>query len=679
MNTYLSGYSIASLSLLVSAMSGCQSVTHTSSGPTPSKQASSGLAQTASSSDDSLQNVERTSQRPRFVAASKAISLENMNRRKWDNPVIADLDQDGYDDLLLTDHGYSVKLYWNNKGVFTKGYDLIVGDMHGIGVADFDKDGIMDVLISRGGGSGANARNAKLFHINPDRTITEGEQFSPPLKNMRGRTSKFFDADNDGDLDLALLAFPSSDSGPKGENYLYRNDGNGNMTLAGQLPKTHRDGQKILFSDFNQDNTTDILLYGNGGVKALAGDGNFGFSDVTQPVLGRAINDVTGIAEIDFDNDGDFDLYLTRGKGLDSGDTFYDPQTSTLAFYTKRGPFQLEDLRIGEVLEIENLQTAYPDQDVFIGESGYPYQFPGEFHGGQNIRLVSSLALGWPDKPTKKGIYIGYIGNDTWRIAGTTNPPTTGVIKNVKGYTSTDLSNGPNDLLLENKNGRFIDVTEKAKLLEHVNNTGVAVGDFDNNGFADLFVVTRGDMAKANHQKLLLNQGNGTFKADSNHGVVSLELGATGSGADVIDFDLDGKLDLVYANERGKWHLFKNIGSNIGANTGTNISAIAKTTQGGHYLKIALGESPKAHASPRDALVNISACGISQTQHFAASAAPYTQSLPGTLHFGLGQCSSVDKVTVRWSNGEKDSAVQLKTGATYAFPTEGPTTAVRSH
>lgn len=630
MKTNFSGYSIATLSVLVSAILGCQTVETTPSELTPNN----------SKSNNAVTSVKHSGQQSRFVSADNAISLEDMNRRKWDNPVIADLDQDGYDDLLLTDHGYSIKLYWNNKGVFGKGYDLIVGDMHGIGVGDFDKNGVMDVLISRGGGSGANARNAKLFHISRDRTITQGEQFSPPLRNMRGRTSKFFDADNDGDLDLALLGFPSKDAGPNGENYLYRNDGNNIMTYVGNLPRTHRDGQKMLLTDFNQDHISDILLYGNGAVQALQGDGHFGFSDVTEQVLGKALSDVTGIAQIDFDNDGDFDLYFTRGKGLNAGDTFYDPQTSTLAFYTKRGKFQLDDLPIGEVLEIENLQTAYPDQDVFIGESGYPYQFPGEFHGGQDIRLVSSLALGWPDKPTKKGIYIGYIGNDTWRIAGTTNPPTTGVIKNVKRYTSASLAKGPNDVLLENKNGHFVDVTQDAKVFENVHNTGVAVGDFDNNGFADLFVVTRGNMATQNTQKILLNQGDGTFLVDTHHGVISGEIGATGSGADVIDFNLDGNLDLVYANERGKWHLFKN--NALGA----------KRQQTLHYLKVSIGKSPKAQASPRDAVVTIEACGMSQSQHFATSAAPYTQSLPSTLHFGLGQCASVDSVTVRWSNGE---------------------------
>ena len=40
-----------------------------------------------------------------FTEQHQDIQLEQKSRRKWDNAVIADLDQDGYADLLLTDHG----------------------------------------------------------------------------------------------------------------------------------------------------------------------------------------------------------------------------------------------------------------------------------------------------------------------------------------------------------------------------------------------------------------------------------------------------------------------------------------------------------------------------------------------------------------------------------------------
>jgi hypothetical protein len=570
------------------------------------------------------------------------IPLENMSRRKWDNAVIADLDQDGYDDLILTDHGYTVKLYWNNAGKFAKGYDLIVGDMHGIGVADYNKDGDMDILVSRGGGSGSNARNSKLFHISKDRKISEGADFNPPLTNIRGRTGKFFDGDNDGDLDLLLLGFPSNNSPSVSENFIYENAGQYNLLQVGNLPKTYRDGQKILITDFNNDFIDDVLIYGEGKLKVMQGQGKLGFVDVTKTVLEQDIEFATGIAPIDYDNDGDVDLYISRGQEFAAGDTFFDAQKQTFAFYTKRGDFKFDDLLMGDVFEMENFQAAYPHQDVFIGEGAYLYEYPGEHHGGQTIRIVSSLALGLPDKLDKPGVYIGYIGNDTWRIAGNTNPPTSGVIHRVKNYQATQFTAAPEDILLENTGGRFKQANATANLKVNEHTSGVAVADFDNNGFQDLFVVKRGDLSKPTSQLLFLNQGQGQFKQELQHSIYSPELGAIGAGADAFDYNLDGKMDLIYANERGLWHLYKNDANN-----------------NNHFIKLMIKSSPTNKASALGAMVTISACQQSQTQRVGATAAPYTQTFSQLVHFGLGQCQSVENVTVRWSDGEVSSATDL--------------------
>ena len=67
------------------------------------------------------------------------------------------------------------------------------------------------------------------------------------------------------------------------------------------------------------------------------------FKDVTKKVLPEAIDNVNGVAEIDYDNDGDFDLFFTRGKELEIGETFFNKETNTFGFFTKRGAFQFED------------------------------------------------------------------------------------------------------------------------------------------------------------------------------------------------------------------------------------------------------------------------------------------------------------------------------------------------
>lgn len=92
-----------------------------------------------------------------------------------------------------------------------------------------------------------------------------------------------------------------------------------------------------------------------------------------------------------------------------------------------------------------------------------------------------------------------------------------------------------------NHDGTFTDVTVKAGLNVEMFGMGVAVGDFDNDGYDDLFVTAMGQ------SRLFRNKGNGTFED------VTAKAGFTGpkefsTSAAWVDYDKDGKLDLVVAN-----------------------------------------------------------------------------------------------------------------------------------
>ena len=92
-----------------------------------------------------------------------------------------------------------------------------------------------------------------------------------------------------------------------------------------------------------------------------------------------------------------------------------------------------------------------------------------------------------------------------------------------------------------NHDGTFTDVTRKAGLAVSMFGLGIAVGDYDNDGFDDLFITAVGQ----NH--LFHNNGNGTFTD------VTKSAGLWGpsefsTGAAWVDYDRDGKLDLVVAN-----------------------------------------------------------------------------------------------------------------------------------
>ncbi len=103
-----------------------------------------------------------------------------------------------------------------------------------------------------------------------------------------------------------------------------------------------------------------------------------------------------------------------------------------------------------------------------------------------------------------------------------------------------------NRLYRNNGDGTFTDVTEKAGVRGEGFSMGAAAGDYDNDGFVDLYV------AGVNRNHLFHNNGNGTFTdVAEKAGVQGIDpqIGKTWSiGAGWFDYDNDGRLDLMVVN-----------------------------------------------------------------------------------------------------------------------------------
>jgi enediyne biosynthesis protein E4 len=113
--------------------------------------------------------------------------------------------------------------------------------------------------------------------------------------------------------------------------------------------------------------------------------------------------------------------------------------------------------------------------------------------------------------------------------------------------TSFDLESGngarpTSHLYHNNHDGTFTDVTKAAGLTATGWGQGVCVGDYDNDGYEDLYVTYYGK------NRLYHNERNGTFKEVAELAGVAGSGKDWGTGCAFVDYDRDGKLDLIVAN-----------------------------------------------------------------------------------------------------------------------------------
>jgi hypothetical protein len=135
---------------------------------------------------------------------------------------------------------------------------------------------------------------------------------------------------------------------------------------------------------------------------------------------------------------------------------------------------------------------------------------------------------------TGTGVAIFDYDNDGWPDIFIANGTT--LEGSVRGPAPT------NHLYHNNHDGTFSDVTKRAGLARTGWGQGVCVGDYDNDGYEDLYVTYYGKNV------LYHNNGDGTFTDVSDKAGVSGTGKAWGTGCAFVDYDRDGHLDLMVAN-----------------------------------------------------------------------------------------------------------------------------------
>jgi hypothetical protein len=220
----------------------------------------------------------------------------------------ADLDGDGDLDLVLvSEDDRTDELYLNDgTGRYTDASERLEPDdvSNALVVIDLDADGALDVLTGNIGVDRALVNDGRgRFR---DETAARWPQVDD---ESRTQDLEAFDADGDGDLDLAVAN--------EGQNRLYRNDDGVLVDVtATQLPSAHDESREIRAADFDGDGDLDLvvanvqfvleepardrLLFNDGG-------GRFVFApEAWQPRVPDQ-NNFT-VQALDLDGDGDLDI-----------------------------------------------------------------------------------------------------------------------------------------------------------------------------------------------------------------------------------------------------------------------------------------------------------------------------------------------------------------------------------
>ena len=135
---------------------------------------------------------------------------------------------------------------------------------------------------------------------------------------------------------------------------------------------------------------------------------------------------------------------------------------------------------------------------------------------------------------TGTGVAIFDYDNDGWPDIFFVNGTTLEAAKAGKGPT--------NHLYHNNHDGTFTDVTEKAGLADATGwGQGVCVGDYDNDGWEDVYVTYYG-------KNRLYHNDHGVFHEVTDKAGVGGSGKAWGSGCAFVDYDRDGKLDIMVSN-----------------------------------------------------------------------------------------------------------------------------------
>jgi hypothetical protein len=497
-----------------------------------------------------------------------------------------------------------------------------------------------------------------------------GEKLMP---ETIGSGAAFIDYDNDGDQDLLLVnssQWPGHEQGTPATLAFYRNDGLGHfedVTRASGLA-IHCYGMGAAVGDYDNDGWTDLYITTLGGNYLLHNqDGHF--SDVTASAGVAGLDDdwSTAAAFLDYDNDGDLDLFVgnyvlwSRKINLEIdfqvtglGRAYGAPNHFTGAanrLYRNEGDGSFIDVSHAAGIVITDPVSGLPEGktlgvapvdydddgwlDLFVAndtDRNFLYHNLGNGHF-EEVGSLEGIAYDRNGKSTSAmGIDTAWFRNDTELGIGMGN-----FANEMSSLFVTANGAAPfaDEAILEG----FGPASRLALTF------GLFFFDYDLDGRQDLFQanghlendinIVQPSQTYAQSPQLFWNCGetcSTRFIEVSDSGDLTDPL--VGRGATYADIDGDGDLDIVVVQNGRRAVLLRN-----------------DQQLGHHWLRLRL-EGRRSNRSAIGARVRLTAAGVTQ-RRLVMPTRSYLSQVELPLTFGLGAATRVDRLTVTWPDGRE--------------------------
>jgi enediyne biosynthesis protein E4 len=512
------------------------------------------------------------------------------------------------------------------------------------------------------------------------KTIFGGEHKNKYLLETTGCGVAFYDYDNDGWLDIFLMNGWRLEGFPTGQeptSHLFKNNRDGTFTdVTAKAGLVHSGwGQGVCIGDYDNDGFEDLFVtyYGKNVLYHNNGDGTF--TDVSEKagLAGRKTRWGTGCAFVDYDRDGNLDLFVANYIDMDLA-TAPVPESGPCLYkgvMVACGPPGLNGGK--NILYHNNGDGTFTD----VSDAAGITQANGTY--GLGVLTADFDNDGWPDiyvanDSTPSALYHNKKNGKFEDIAveagcalSADGKPQAGMGVSAGDYdldgnldiVKTNFA-GDTPSLYHNRGGmNFDDATFTAGLGMHTQFLGWGCGffDFDNNGWPDILICNghvypeveqlRTEAGYPQRKLLYRNLQNGHFEDVSFNAGSGISTPVACRGCAFGDFDNDGDIDLV-VNTVNDFPQLLRCDSRLNNNWIKVRTIGTKSNRSGIGARLKCVTHVPGESKPHEQIDEVRSGGSYISQNDLR------------IHFGLGLAEKVELLEIRWPSGQVDSVKDLR-------------------